>query len=221
VSSLEIITTTGQDALAELERLRAKAKTTGAYPILFGEAEEFERIEECMEDDFDAAQILKASESIVLPDWFQTRAESEPELYQTDEGDWPDECEGEIGIITHLDIASLKPHKEVVIGLLKIPSAWEAFAKVNWGGWNDCPFPQEHCAVHRYWASKYGAEVVSITSDIVQCAVASPPTEREAALQLAQEQYIYCYDIVEQGTQTIAALAAGLVNSKHWYFWWD
>lgn len=221
MSRLETITTAGQDALAELNKLRSRANTTGAYPILFGELDEFERIEEGMEEDFDAQQTLKASESIILPDWFQTKSELEPELYQTDEGDWPDEFAGEMGIITHLDVVSRKPHKEVVIGLFKLASPWESFAQINWGGWNDCPFPQEHCAVHRYWASKYGAEVVSITGDVVQCTVARPPTDREAALRLAREQYIYCYDIVDQGTETIAALAAGLVNSKYWYFWWD
>lgn len=221
MARFEIVTTAGEEALVELNRLRARAGTTGLYPILFGNAEEFERLEEGMEEDFDAAKTLKESELIILPDWFRSKIESESELYQTEQGDWPDECEGEMGLITHLDVLSRKPHKEVAIGLLKIASPWEAFAHLNWGAWNDCPSPEEHCAVHRYWASKYGAEVVSITSDVVQCAVARPPVDREESLRLAHEQYIYCYDIVEQGTETIAALAAGLVNSKYWYFWWD
>jgi hypothetical protein len=67
----------------------------------------------------------------------------------------------------------------------------------------------------------WGAEVASVTGDIVQCFVARPPQDATAAMAVAHEQYIYCYDIVEQGTQTIAALAAGLVGSRYWYFWWD
>ena len=51
--------------------------------------------------------------------------------------------------------------------------------------------------------------------------IKNPPTDRETAFKLAQEQYIYCSDIVEQGMQTLNNLAARLLNGKTWYFWWD
>jgi hypothetical protein len=89
------------------------------------------------------------------------------------------------------------------------------------GGWNACPFPWDHCAVHRYWQQQYGAEVVSVTHDIVQCDVSRPPTDRQAALSLAEQQYYYCADIVQQGVGTIEALAALLLKGRYWYFWWD
>jgi hypothetical protein len=47
-----------------------------------------------------------------------------------------------------------------------------------------------------------------------------PPT-REAALELAREQYVYCSDIVDQGVQTLSAFAAALMENDWWYFWWD
>ena len=50
---------------------------------------------------------------------------------------------------------------------------------------------------------------------------ARKPSTREEALILAQEQYWFCYDIVEQGVGTIENLAAGLMESSVWYFWWD
>ncbi|WP_414650247.1 DUF4253 domain-containing protein, partial [Duganella sp.] len=34
-------------------------------------------------------------------------------------------------------------------------------------------------------------------------------------------QYLYCADIVDQGTESIEALAATLLNARVWYFWWD
>jgi Domain of unknown function (DUF4253) len=40
---------------------------------------------------------------------------------------------------------------------------------------------------------------------------------RERAL----EQYVYCADIVRQGSDSIEVLAAGLVEAPVWYFWWD
>jgi hypothetical protein len=47
------------------------------------------------------------------------------------------------------------------------------------------------------------------------------PETRGAALDLAREQYLYCSDIVDQGVQTFSALAAVLMQSDWWYFWWD
>jgi len=125
-----------------------------------------------------------------------------------------------MGIITHLDILSGKPIDEVFIALLKLTASWEAFAYLHWNT-SQVPDPAVHCAMHRYWGEKYGAEVVSVTGSTVQCEVARPPRDRAASLELAREQFVYCTDIVAQGTQTIAALAAGLLNSKYWYFWWD
>ena len=40
-------------------------------------------------------------------------------------------------------------------------------------------------------------------------------------LLIAREQYVYCSDIVEQGAQTLSALAAVLMESDWLYFWWD
>ena len=51
--------------------------------------------------------------------------------------------------------------------------------------------------------------------------VERPVTDREAALALAREAYRYCPDSVEQGAGTLQALAASLVGSEVWLFWWD
>jgi hypothetical protein len=40
-------------------------------------------------------------------------------------------------------------------------------------------------------------------------------------MALAWEQYWYCLDIVDQGVGSVSALAATLLNSTYWYFWWD
>ena len=41
------------------------------------------------------------------------------------------------------------------------------------------------------------------------------------ALDLAREQYAYCPDLVDQGTETLSALAASLLKDEWWHFWWD
>lgn len=38
---------------------------------------------------------------------------------------------------------------------------------------------------------------------------------------LAKELYEYCPDIVDQGMGTITNLAALLMVSNAWFFWWD
>jgi hypothetical protein len=37
----------------------------------------------------------------------------------------------------------------------------------------------------------------------------------------ALEQYAYCPDLVDQGTKSLAALAATLQDAGVWYAWWD
>jgi hypothetical protein len=89
------------------------------------------------------------------------------------------------------------------------------------GNWNNCPPPEEHVAIWRYWDEKYGLKVYAVTDDVIEMFVSRPPQSREAVLALAREQFFYCKDIVLQGVGTLAQLAATLQNSKHWYFWWD
>lgn len=218
---METLKVTGANALAELDRLRRETAKTGLYPILFGDADDFTTATEFESDELDPKALIKQSQGIDVGRWLATKADEHADLLQSEDGEWPTETFDEMGIVTHVDILSRKPHQEVLIGLLQLDAAWQAFAHLGWGGWNDCPFPADHCALHRYWQQQWGAEVVSITGSVVQCIVSRPPQDREAALRLAREQHIYCSDIVEQGTGSIAALAAGLVNSNYWYFWWD
>ena len=81
--------------------------------------------------------------------------------------------------------------------------------------------PRENCAAFRYWGEKYGAKIISITHDIVECTVERLPKDPEEALELAEEQYAYCTDLVDQGTGTLENLAASLLVSHTWFFWWD
>jgi hypothetical protein len=40
-------------------------------------------------------------------------------------------------------------------------------------------------------------------------------------MELAQEHFIYCPELVHQGTQTLNSLAANICNNTIWNFWWD
>jgi hypothetical protein len=219
---IKIICVTGEKAIEELNRLQLEFTSSGLWLILIGDDQDLGCIEEGLEDASESPnEILAASIAIDAEKWYEDRILQYPERYQCEDGDLQDVDPGEIGIVTHLSVSGSKPKKNVSIALLAIDNSFDSFAHLNWGGWNDCPFPQDHCAIHRYWRAKYCSEVVSITGDIVQCVVSNPPLDREAAWLLAREQYRYCYDIVDQGTGTIAALAASVINAGTWYFWCD
>jgi hypothetical protein len=223
MSDIETVVVPGNKALAELDRLRAEYPRTGLYPILFGDQEDFDRAYDELRELHEPSPEAVIEESLKLDplEWLRKRAEDDREYYEIDQGDWPDDPGPKMDIVTHRELRSGKPKPSVVIGQLPVKAPWHVFAYLQWGGWNECPFPAEHCAMHRYWQESYGAEVVSITGDIVQCSVSRPPKDRIASLELAKEQYFYCADIVQQGTDTIEGLAAVLIDGRYWYFWWD
>lgn len=107
--------------------------------------------------------------------------------------------------------------------LVLVPAAerWMAALSLAYGGWNDCPGPEVHAALCRYWAETYGARLVGVGHDVLEFMVEAPPTERASAIALAKQHYLYCPDTVEQGTETISRLAANLMQRGTWHFWWD
>jgi hypothetical protein len=92
---------------------------------------------------------------------------------------------------------------------------------MHYGNWNDCPSPAYHVAALRSWRDRYGAELVGFNADTLNLRVSRKPPTREEALALAREHYFYCNDIVDQGVRTYRKLAAGLMESDWWFFWWD
>lgn len=114
-----------------------------------------------------------------------------------------------------------RPYDEVFLAILPTEHSWQVPCYLKFGGWNTCPPAHVHAAFMRYWGERYGAQVACMTHDVIEMTVQHPPTTIADALELAQQQYLYCNDIVDQGTETIHALAETLLNAKVWYFWWD
>lgn len=208
----------GAKALEELETL---ARSGQGYPIILGDRKAVEQMQETMELSKNSVdELIQLSSKIDPEAWFKSRAAEDPEYYEVPRGPWPDDAEPS-SISGHLDISTGKPLGEVFIGIIPVAESWNVPCALKFGGWNACPFPQEHAAILRRWNKKYGADVVTATGDVLEMRVKRPPTTRAEALVLANEQFVYCSDIVHQGTETIDALAAGLLNSPAWFFWWD
>lgn len=215
----------GADAIRVLEEHRSQYTTTGMYPFLIGDAEALERIQESAEfNEQDPAEIIKASLDVDVKDWIERRRqESEEDGISADEmlGNWPGEITEKGSISIHKDILSGKTLKEVFLGFARLESPWHLPAVLQYGAWNDCPDPESHCAFHRHWMKRYDAEITGISGDTIECIVKKPPADREDATILAWEQYWYCADIVEQGCGSVLNLAATILNSRYWFFWWD
>lgn len=113
-----------------------------------------------------------------------------------------------------------KQTQPIVLAEIPVKDPWEVFAWLPFGGWNECPAPEEHRAVAKYWFEEYGAVPAVMSMDILEY-VLPAPVPQERAMETAVEQYFFCSDIVEQGVGTVGALAGGLAKSKFWYFWWD
>jgi hypothetical protein len=136
-------------------------------------------------------------------------------------GEWPQAVDANDQILAVRDYGTGGFKPEVVIATLNESDWTKAAALLRYGNWNACPPPQVHVAVHRYWRERYGIELVSSQIDTLEFRVTNQPTDQETALALAREQYAYCNDIVDQGVGTLANLAATLMVSDYWYFWWD
>jgi len=205
---------------------RSKYHSTGQYPFLIGDGEELERLEqEAGDAEQGPAEVIRASLEIDLDVWIARRHEEWREDAEVSEeellGDWPIEVAEKGSISLHKDVVSGEIKPKVYLGLAEIEQPWQLPAVIDLGGWNECPCPVEHCAFHRSWQERFGAEITGMSGDTVECLVRNPPRDRQTALGLAWEQYWYCNDIVDQGCGSISKLAATLLNSPYWFFWWD
>lgn len=226
-SRLVLVDVPGAEALDAWRRLRDLVPETRRWPILAGDMEEVVRVFDRLGDGFDPAETLADSLEVDPVQWAAVLRESDPELYDPprDEPAVRDRVFRQTGprreITLHLDIEQGRPVDRVGLVLVPTERSWEAPAYLNYGGWKECPEPAVHVAFLRRWHKRYGAEVVSIGPDAMELAIDRPVTGREEALALADEQFLYAYDIVAQGTETLDRLAAHLLQATVWYFWWD
>lgn len=136
-------------------------------------------------------------------------------------GDWPSQTDSSLGLTVATDILKGSYLPKVHIAILPTDDWTTIPAYLHWGGWNECPTPEYHVAALRKWRDQYGVELVGVAFDTLNLTVQRRPKNREEALALAREQYVYCNDTIDQGVETYSALAATLMASDWWYFWWD
>ena len=196
--------------------------------VICGDAEERENLEEQLSEVDDPQQtvaaILAEAEDLDILLWFSDRWDEYVEDYEVDEdellGEWPDNVDKH-QFILNTDITTGQTLDWVFAVEIETAESWQLPAYFNVGGWNECPEPDLHCAIWRYWQATYGAHIIGMSHDVIEAKVLKPPQTEEQAIELAWQHYLYCMDTVEQGVQSISSLAASLQNHDSWYFWWD
>ncbi|WP_415645561.1 DUF4253 domain-containing protein [Stackebrandtia soli] len=113
------------------------------------------------------------------------------------------------------------PKTDGLLGLIEADYGWQIPALLPWKGSTNWElYGAEHASVLRHWHELHEVELVSMTWDILELYVPSPPTEDEDVLQVAQEVYAYCPDLMAAGVPTLDDLALHMVRSRAWYFRW-
>ena len=232
-----VVETSGENALATWEELKNAGR--GA-PVVLGEDELQNLLVPFGSARLEPVEkILAAAEAIHFPaDLHKHRRDeyAEAELYfkkiaslaDFDEtlleaplGDWPAESSYGSGLSVAYDFSTRQPRSTVHIALIPTDDPTAIPAYMRYGNWNDCPPPAYHVAALRAWRDLYGAELIGLGADTMNLLVSRKPATREEALELARAQYAYCSDIIDQGVGSYRALAAGLMASDWWSFWWD
>ncbi|MEV0651063.1 DUF4253 domain-containing protein [Phytomonospora sp. NPDC050363] len=109
-----------------------------------------------------------------------------------------------------------------LLGLVQAEHGWQVPALLPWAGSTNWEiFGAEHAAVLRRWDERVDVEVVAMSWDVLELYVAEPPTDTADAVDLAQEVYAYCPDLLAAGVPTLDDLAVHMVKSKAWYFRWN
>ncbi|MEP7285666.1 MAG: DUF4253 domain-containing protein [Chloroflexota bacterium] len=225
----------GSEALIIWEQLRSLVEVSGYWPVLLGTVLDMRILKESIPRHDEPKSVY--GEGFVMHSPLSTETfahvssaaglawlERERQERLNDEGpfprsDWPSNVTSFNKISSIYDYKTNEPYPELFMALVPSQECWLVPLYLSFGGWNDCPPPDVHVNLFKYWYDTYGAEVVALTHDTVEMQVSSPPTSPEIAIKLAEEQFLYCSDMDYDGT--VDDLAAQLINASVWLFWWD
>jgi hypothetical protein len=239
----------GSEALLLWSRLRELVDMTGHWPVLLGTDDEMASLSLDIQEREKSVQELLDLSMNIEPDpkvWSEQRfmqwsitlqkmgMDTSAWNHSANIEDWLEEEDNvkidskniqdtlwHIDFTIPVDTYRGEERKNVLIGLMPGTSGCDVPAWLNWGGWNTCPLPEQHVAMFRYWQKNYGAELVGITHDVIEMNVRRPPHTESDSFRLAQMQYEYCPDIVDQNARSCRSLARSLQGSRVWHFWWD
>lgn len=108
------------------------------------------------------------------------------------------------------------------LGLVRARRAADLPAELGWSGMlNSTQDVAAISAVLRSWEDRFGARLVTLGFDVLELAVAAPPTTIQRALQVAAEHRAFCSYNFTQQPGNLREFAKGLIDVRSWRFWWD
>ena len=111
------------------------------------------------------------------------------------------------------------------IGLVPASRPADVPATVGWVAFSDLmdhPNGVWIGSVLRSFEKRFGARLVKIGPGAeIRLLVERPPHTRQAALSIAAEHKAFADEFPGLGTTDVRQLAAGLVDTPGWTFWWD
>jgi hypothetical protein len=109
--------------------------------------------------------------------------------------------------------------------ILFVPTAdpCEVPAHLLFGGFNSCPPPEVHVAMLRSMQTRYKARLLLCDCGTIEIVVSHRPANRHEALRLATDFLTYAesFEGTAHNKQSAGHIAAYLLASDYWAFWWD
>jgi hypothetical protein len=202
-------------------RLRAAHGVSGLWPVILGPDLQLGEIWDAGEDPDDAVTAGLAMDGAARLAEIRADMTAEHEEWSDSAEAWPPRGNA-TGMLVHDDSDFYLAHEDGWIGLIDAAHGYLVPGLLTWtGATNHGLEPADHVSILRYWHERHGAELVSLGWDVLEVTVPRPPTDPQNAMAVAEEQWWYCPDVVDQGVETLDALAAVQVAGHRWYFWWD
>jgi len=202
-------------------RLRAAHSATGLWPVILGSEIQLEEIWDSGGDPHEAVSAGLAMDAAARLAEIQADMTAEYEEWSDPGQVWPPRGDA-TGMTVHDEDDFYLAKEDGWIGLISAQHGYLVPGLLTWtGAANHALEPSDHVAILKYWHERHGAELVTLGWDVLELLVSQPPADPRTAMAVAEEQWWYCPDIVDQGVQTLDALAAIQVCGKRWFFWWD
>src|SRR5918999_5904144 len=104
------------------------------------------------------------------------------------------------------------------VSVLKTTDQFEVLRVMGTNGWNYDLSPEAVVAQLKRWHAEYGLALRGAGFDWAEADIQRAPDDM---LAFAHAVYEFCPDVVDQGTQTVEALANEMRRTRTLYLWWD
>jgi hypothetical protein len=191
--TLYVLSADGSQAIQLWRRLHELVSRTQHWPVLVGEEADLDALREQVRySDFGTTkEIIDRALAIDVVQWLEQKHEElvdellefGGQLYSTSaeeslgsreefrglpRGPWPVESSPCHDFQIPIGFGKRTTSPQVSLALVPTTTCWHVPSYLRFGAWNECPGPEEHVALMRFWQRCWGAEVAGITRDVVE-----------------------------------------------------